>query len=137
MECWRRLQGAMITRISIILDMPRNFCLCHDRYRKCIGTWTIQSCEREYASSSVGFCTNSFLRLVQKEYRTCINARVTVTTVEQLLPLNLALRKNTGKLREQISATMDSKIGVHLVVVCALSRYDIKFQDNILTKCTK
>lgn len=41
------LQGAMITRVSIILDMPRNFCIRRDRYRKCIGTGTIQSCERE------------------------------------------------------------------------------------------
>jgi len=39
------------------------------------------------------------------------------------------VRKNTGKLREQISATMDRKIGVHVIVVCALSRYDSKFQD--------
>jgi len=31
-------------------------------------------------------------------------------------------------MREQISATMDRKIGVHVVVVYVLSRYDIKFR---------
>lgn len=68
------LQGAVITRVSVILDMPRNFCFRRDRYRKCIGTWTIQSREREYASSSGGFCANSFLWLVEKEYRACVSA---------------------------------------------------------------
>jgi len=66
-----------------------------------------------------------FFFAVQKVYRTCVSAQATVTTVEQLLP---ALWKNTGKLREQISATMDRKIGVHVVVVYVLSRYDIKFR---------
>lgn len=70
--------------------MPENFCLraaidignvpAHGRFNHA---------ERECASSLDGFCANSFLRLVQKGYRACISAQA--TTVEQLLPLKLAL----------------------------------------------
>lgn len=46
------------------------------------------------------------------------------------------MRKNTGKLREQISATMGRKIDVR-VVALTLSRYDIQFRNDILTKYSK
>lgn len=46
------------------------------------------------------------------------------------------MRKNTGKLREQISATMDRKI-VHVDAICVLSRYNIKFRVDILTKYSR
>jgi len=102
----------------VILDMPRSFCFC-DRYRKYTGTWTIQSRERERASSS-GFCANSFLRPVQKGYRTYISPRAAVTTVEQLLPP--IARKNTEKLRVQILTTMNRKqcTSVHYFVYFSL-----------------
>lgn len=88
LKCRCGLQGSMITRVSVILDMPWSFLCAADRYRKCSErTRTIQSCERERASSfGTAFVPILFCGRFKKRYRTCISAQLTVTTVEQLLP---------------------------------------------------
>jgi len=121
------LQGSTITRVSIILDMPRNFYHCRDQYRKCTDDSIMRArsrmrflfdrllCEFFFAASSKGVLN--------------LHQRVAVTTVEQLLPLALALGKNTGKSRGQISATMDRKrcIWIHCL---RLPCIDTKFRTH-------